>query len=141
MKYFFFRRGGNKPSEGAYTKYVTELWRNFQRRIKEKDKPHLAEYCASRYGIKYPYPCTPISSFGTNLSAAPFMQYLSPPLSLGPSSNTCPKCESDIAVLTSVRTMPCDRSDFSAIRLASIGFVKLGQPQPASNLSYELKSG
>ncbi|WP_314979090.1 hypothetical protein [Campylobacter rectus] len=26
---FFFRRGGNEPSEGAYTKYVTELRRNF----------------------------------------------------------------------------------------------------------------
>ncbi|EET79132.1 hypothetical protein [Campylobacter showae] len=29
MKYFFFRRGGNEPSEGAYIKYVTELRRNF----------------------------------------------------------------------------------------------------------------
>jgi len=38
-KYFFFRRGGNEPSEGAYTKYVTKLRRNFQRCIKEKDKP------------------------------------------------------------------------------------------------------
>ena len=37
--YFFFRRGGNEPSEGAYTKYVIELRRHFQRSIKRKDKP------------------------------------------------------------------------------------------------------
>nr|WP_315015901.1 hypothetical protein [uncultured Campylobacter sp.] len=37
--YFFFRRGGNEPSEGAYMKYATELRRNFQRSIKEKGKP------------------------------------------------------------------------------------------------------
>ena len=37
--YFFFRRGGNEPSEGAYMKYVTKPRRHFQRSIKKKDKP------------------------------------------------------------------------------------------------------
>jgi hypothetical protein len=38
---------------------------------------------------------------------------------------------------TSVRTMPCDASRSSLTCAGAIGLVKLGQPQPDSNLSDE----
>ena len=42
---------------------------------------------------------------------------------------------------TSVRSMPRLESVFWFTRFFSIGWVKLGQPVPESNLSSELKSG
>jgi len=81
------------------------------------------------------------SEAGTNLRAAEFIQYLSPPLSLGPSGKTCPRCESLDSLLTSVLLEKSQLSSYSAIFSSEIGFVKLGQPVPESNLSCELKSG
>ena len=39
---------------------------------------------------------------------AELIQYLIPVLSLGPSSNICPKCASQFEHLTSVLTIPCE---------------------------------
>jgi hypothetical protein len=71
-------------------------------------------------------------------NAAEFIQYLSPHLSLGPSSNTCHKCESHD--FTSVLFIKNELSFFSDMKFSSIGFVKAGQPVPESNLSVEEKS-
>ena len=54
---------------------------------------------------KYAYPSFSISAFPINLSAAPFMQYRFPPRSFGPSSKTCPTCESAYLERTSVRVL------------------------------------
>ena len=92
--------------------------------------------------LKYsPYPSFSKFSLGTNLKAAPFMQYLSPPNSCGPSGKTWPRWLSAFLLLTSVLTMPWDRSSFSFISVPSTGFEKLGQPHPALNLSLLEKSG
>ena len=69
------------------------------------------------------------------------MQYLSPPDSAGPSSNTCPRWESPSWLRTSMRFMPWLLSSCCVMASGSTGFVKLGQPQPESNLSAEVKSG
>src|SRR3546814_16019908 len=56
-------------------------------------------------------------------------------------------CSSDLRWLspcaerTSVRTMPCELSCNSFTLAGTIGLVKLGQPQPDSNLSEEANSG
>ena len=61
--------------------------------------------------LKYStYPSLSISSLGMNRSDAELMQYLSP-VGLGPSSNTCPRCESPKRLRTSVRVMNSWRSD------------------------------
>jgi hypothetical protein len=75
-----------------------------------------------------------------NRSAAEFMQYRRP-VGLGPSSNTCPKCESAWAERTSVRSTRSLWSLCVVMFLGSSGRVKLGQPVPESYLSSELNSG
>jgi len=37
--------------------------------------------------------------------------------------------------------MPCEKSDFSVIESLFLGRKKLGQPQPASNVVSDSKSG
>src|SRR3546814_8388922 len=73
--------------------------------------------------------------------AAELMQKRSPPRSCGPSGNTWPRWLSPCAERTSVRTMPCELSCNSFTLAGTIGLVKLGQPQPDSNLSEEANSG
>src|SRR3546814_9746928 len=60
------------------------------------------------------------------------MQYRSPPISRGPSSNTCPRWLSPCTERTSVRIIPCDESRTSLTCAGTIGVLKLGQPQPRS---------
>src|SRR4030067_2758521 len=72
---------------------------------------------------------------------AELMQKRRPPLSFGPSGKTWPRWLSPCAERTSVRVMPNCRSDFSLTLSDISGLVKLGQPEPESNLSSELKSG
>jgi hypothetical protein len=74
-----------------------------------------------------------------NRSAAEFMQYRKP-VGAGPSSNRWPRCESPCFERTSVRSMRSERSDFCTMFDSSSGLVKLGQPVPESNLSWELNS-
>ena len=59
----------------------------------------------------------------------------------GPSLKTCPRWLSPPAERTSTRVIPCETSRNSAIFSGSIGLVKLGQPQPDSNLSDDANSG
>jgi len=75
-----------------------------------------------------------------NRSDAEFIQYRCP-VGAGPSSNTCPRCESALAERTSVRLINKCRSSFVRTLAGTRGFVKLGHPVPDSNLSSELKSG
>ncbi len=62
-------------------------------------------------------------------------------MGFGPSSKTWPRCESACFERTSVRIIPRDSSVFSVTFAFSRGFVKLGHPEPESNLSSEEKSG
>ncbi len=64
-----------------------------------------------------------------------FIQYLEF-VGFGPSSNTCPKCAPHLLQLTSVRTIPCVVSEMYSILSSEIGFQKLGQPEPESNLAH-----
>ena len=83
------------------------------------------------------YPSFFISSFGIKRNAALLMQYRKPPFSMGPSVNTWPKWAFPHLLLTSVRIILWLKSSYSWSTLGSIGFVKLGQPQPDWNLSVE----
>ena len=67
------------------------------------------------------------------------MQYLMP-VGSGPSSNTCPRCEPQLAHSTSVRRNSKLRSAFSRTRCRSIGAQKLGHPVPESYFVAEAKS-
>lgn len=87
-----------------------------------------------------PYPSFSRSSLGMNLSAAEFMQYLSP-VGFGPSLNRCPRWESACLLLTSVLAVKRPLSSRSTMFPGSSGLVKLGHPVPESYLSVELKSG
>ena len=75
-----------------------------------------------------------------NLRDAELTQYLKP-TGFGPSGNTWPRWESARALRTSTRFMPRLSSARSTTLPGAIGFAKLGQPVPLSNLSRELKSG
>src|SRR3990172_8893882 len=90
--------------------------------------------------LYFSYPSFSRSSLGMNLSAAEFMQYLSP-VGFGPSLKTCPRWESACLLRTSVLLMNNPLSSLSTILSGSSGFVKLGQPVPESYLSRELKRG
>ena len=59
------------------------------------------------------------------------MQYRRP-VGLGPSSNTCPKWDPQLAHSTSVRRMNKLRSSFSSTLSFRAGAQKLGQPVPES---------
>ena len=61
------------------------------------------------------------------------MQYRMPPASRGPSSNTWPRWPPQLRQITSVRSMPHERSSRSSTASATAGSVKLGQPVPESN--------
>ena len=63
------------------------------------------------------------------------------PVGAGPSSNTCPRCESACFERTSVRDIQRVRSVFVVTFAASRGRVKLGQPVPDSNLSIDENKG
>src|SRR3546814_18603052 len=65
------------------------------------------------------------------------MQYRRPPRAGGPSGNTWPRWLSPWVERTSVLIIPCAVSRNSRTWADSIGLVKLGQPQWASNLSDE----
>lgn len=67
------------------------------------------------------------------------MQYLRP-VGSGPSSNTCPKWEPQLAHSTSVRRTNKLRSSFSCTRCSSMGAEKLGQPVPESYFVPDAKS-
>ena len=69
------------------------------------------------------------------------MQYRSPPLSLGPSLNTWPKCMSPKLLFTSTLSMPRDVSFVDLTTFFEIGLVKLGQPVPESYLSFDENRG
>src|SRR4051812_49280715 len=66
------------------------------------------------------------------------MQKRWPPRSRGPSSKRWPRWPPQRAQVTSVRTIPCERSSCSSTASAIAGSVKLGQPDPESNLVPEL---
>ena len=68
-----------------------------------------------------------------NFKAAELMQYLLEPP--GPLLNTCPKWEFDLALLTSTRVCPYEKSLFFVITFSLIGFENEGQPQFDLNLS------
>ena len=72
--------------------------------------------------------------------AAEFMQYRWW-VGAGPSSKTCPKCESAWRERTSTRSMPSESSVLLTAFPGSSGRVKLGQPVPESYLSRDEKSG
>ena len=83
------------------------------------------------------YPFASSSSYGMNLNAAEFMQYLLFPF--GPSSKRWPRC--DCLVLTSVLSMPKLESSFFSILAFFNGRLKLGHPVPESYLSLLLNNG
>src|SRR5699024_5486194 len=103
--------------------------------IKYFAKLKTSFFYLSNICIRSPYPSCCISSKAINLKEFPLIQYLIPPSSLGPSSNTCPKWESPILLFTSVLSLPKQLSSLCLITLSSIGLVKLGHPHPASYLS------
>ena len=80
-------------------------------------------------------------SRGMKRSDAELMQYRRPPASRGPSGNTCPRCELLSVERTSVLSRPWLRSRCSLTDCWSMGRVKLGQPQPESNLSLDENNG
>src|SRR4030043_2443690 len=97
--------------------------------------------CYFLNNLRYsPYPSFSRSSFGINLNAAEFMQYLSP-VEGGPSLKTWPIWESPCLLLVSMRLLKSFLSSLSTILLGSRGFVKLGQPVPESYLSSDLNKG
>lgn len=67
------------------------------------------------------------------------MQYLRP-VGRGPSSNTCPKWDPQLAHSTSVRRMNKLRSTFSSTLSFWTGAQKLGQPVPESYFVSEANS-
>src|SRR5436309_1168378 len=72
-------------------------------------------------------------------SATELMQYRRFPGG-GPSSNTCPRCASHRAHLTSVSRMP-KKSDGASLTFSfAIGAVKLGHPVPDAYLDLESKT-
>src|ERR1700722_3081593 len=72
--------------------------------------------------------------FGCSFRAAELMQYRRP-VGPGPSSKTWPRWPLHFAHNTSVRIMPWLMSRSSSTLLSAAGSVKLGQPQPESNLA------
>jgi hypothetical protein len=79
-------------------------------------------------------------SFSLNLREALLMQNLLP-VGCGPSSNTWPRWARHFEQLASVRAMPRVKSERSVTVRESEAEVKLGQPEPDSNLVEEEKSG
>ena len=67
------------------------------------------------------------------------MQYLLP-VEVGPSSNTCPRCEPHCEQVISVRVMPCDVSRWYSTASGS-ACSNDGQPVPESNFASDEKSG
>ncbi len=63
------------------------------------------------------------------------------PVGGGPSGKTCPRCPEQRAQRISVRSMPRVLSGFSMMWSGSVGWKKLGQPDPEMNLASDLKSG
>ena len=59
---------------------------------------------------------------------------------LGPSSNTCPRCQPQFLQLTSIRFIPKLLSSRYSILSSLIGSKKLGHPVPESNFVSEEKS-
>jgi len=53
----------------------------------------------------------------------------------GPSSNTCPRCAPHRGQVTSILCIENELSDFKSMFLSDTGSVKLGHPQPESNLA------
>src|SRR4051794_20607255 len=81
------------------------------------------------------------SRLGASRSSAQLlMQKRWPPASGGPSSKRWPRWPPHLAHTTSVRRMKCERSSRSSTASATAGSVKLGQPEPESNLVSELNS-
>ncbi len=78
---------------------------------------------------------------GAKSSAQELMQYLFPPLSLGPSSKMCPKCPPQERQMTSVRRIPWLISLCSSTLPPAATSEKLGQPVPESNLASDENSG
>ncbi len=72
--------------------------------------------------------------FPSNFSAAELMQYRSPVVSRGPSSNTCPRCAPHRLHTTSTRAIPRLLSRCSSTFPVWITSQKLGHPDPESNL-------
>ena len=56
------------------------------------------------------------------------------PVGLGPSSNTCPKCASQLLQRTSILLIPWERSTSVTTASFENGLLKLGHPDPLSNL-------
>src|SRR3954454_19596837 len=77
--------------------------------------------------------------FGCSFSAAELIQY-SRPVGPGPSGKTWPRWPLHFEHRTSVRIMPWLTSRSSSTWLSTAGAVKLGQPQPESNLASESNS-
>src|ERR1035437_4017334 len=75
-----------------------------------------------------------------NLKEAELIQYRRF-VGVGPSLNTCPRCEFPNLLLVSTLVIPAELSVSFSMYLVSIGLEKLGQPQPESNLSEELNNG
>src|SRR3989338_1473454 len=76
------------------------------------------------------------SYFFLNPNAHELMQNLLP-VSVGPSSNTCPRCPWHFLHTTSVRIMPWEKSFLNSIFSVFIGLSKLGHPVPESNFVSE----
>src|SRR3989475_9628644 len=74
-----------------------------------------------------------------NLREAELRQYRKP-VGSGPSSNTCPRWEPQLAHSTSTRRMNKLRSSFSCTWSFCTGAQKLGQPVPESNFVCEANS-
>jgi len=76
-----------------------------------------------------------------NSRAAEFIQYLIPPNSAGPSLNTCHKLPLELVLVMAVLFISKRLSSLSTTIASEIGFVKLGQPVPESNLSSDENRG
>jgi len=72
------------------------------------------------------------------VNAAVLIQYRNR-VGAGPSENTCPRWPSHRAHLTSTRCIKREVSATYVTTSSLLGFVKLGQPVPESNLSSDLK--
>ena len=68
------------------------------------------------------------------------MQYLSPPISFGPSLNTWPRWAPQDLQVTSVLVMPWELSTCS-VTDPPLALAKAGQPHPESNFQPDSKSG
>ena len=63
------------------------------------------------------------------------------PVGAGPSSKTCPRCEPQVAHVTSVRRMKWLKSSWSSTASGDTGSQNDGHPVPDSNFVAEEKSG